>query len=238
MNRWLGGNIGSIILAALLTGCAALPAPIVIYENRLDSIWVKFDPDAGAGHSHPGEVTPEQMALVLRGVWVRHRDVVGGFGLFGDTEGTPAFSASEIARVAPYLSQAFKKASPRDMVTFYLISGNTTQGKLVTSGGLFLQDNHLYFLLANSRTSPSSVQYENTYEFDSRDDPLLPIARRKFTVGFAPDSVRIPNAQLRGTSAYGQFLDDSKLLVLDLNRLAGPSLSPSGSISPPAASPR
>lgn len=231
-----------ILLTVLAAGCATQPASIVIYEDRLDSIWVKFDPEAGTGHSHPAEVTPEQMALVLRGVWVRHRDIAGGFGLFGDTEGTPAFSASEIARVAPYLSQAFKKASPRDMVTFYLITGNTTQGKLVTSGGLFLQDSHLYFILANSRTSPSSVQYENTYEFDSRDDPLLPIARRKFTVGFTPDSVRIPNAQLRGTSAYGQFLDDSKLLVIDLPRLRTPSTSSSSpkvpSTGQPASPPR
>ncbi len=236
MSRWLEEMVGWIILAALVTGCVAQPAPIVIHEDRLDSIWVKFDPEAGAGHSHPAQLTPEQMALVLRGVWVRHRDIVGGFGFFGDKEGAPAFLASEIMRLAPYLSQAFKKASPRDMVTFYLTSGDPRQGKLVTSGGLFLRNGHLYVILANVRTSPSSVQYENTYEFDPRDDPLLPIARRKFTVGFTPDSARVPNAHLRRQQEYERYVDESKLLVIDLKQLAEAGKS-STSLNPPAATP-
>ncbi len=237
MSRWLEERVGWILLAALVTGCVAQPAPIVIHEDRVDSIWVKFDPEAGAGHSHPAQLTPEQMVLVLRGVWVRHRDIVGGFGFFGDKEGAPAFLASEIIRLAPYLSQAFKKASPRDMVTFYLNSGDPRQGKLVTSGGMFLRDGQLYFILANVRTSPSSVQYENTYEFDPRDDPLLPIARRKFTVGFTPDSARVPNAQLRGTKGYEGYLDESKLLVIDLPRLLAETTSSPSPTSPPTGKP-
>ena len=236
MTQRLAANLGWMVLCVLMTGCALRPAPIVIYEDRLDSIWLKFDPEAGTGHDHPASLTPEQMALVLRGVRVKHRDIVGGFGLFADQQGAPAFSASETTRVAPYLSQALKKASPKDMVTFYLTTVDPTLGKLVTSGGLFLRDGRLYFILANARTSPSSVQYENTYEIDTRDEPLLPIARFKFTVGFTPDSARIPNAQLRGTRGYERYIDESKLLVIDLKQLVEPGKSSTSPV-PPSATP-
>ncbi|MGH7209549.1 MAG: hypothetical protein ACREIL_09220 [Nitrospiraceae bacterium] len=234
MAHRLAASLGWIVLCVLLAACAVRPAPIVIYEDRLDSIWLKFDPEAGTGHDHPALLTPEQVAMILRGVRVRHRDIVGGFGLFADNEGAPAFSAPEITRVAPYLSQALKKASPKDMVTLYLTTVDPTLGKLVTSGGLFVRKDRLYFILANARTSPSSVQYENTYELDTRDEPLLPIARYKFTVGFTPDSARIPNAQLRGQKEYKRYIDESKLLVIDLKRLAEPEKSSTSPVPPPA----
>ena len=234
MTQRLAASLGWIMLCVLLAACAVRPAPIVIYEDRLDSIRLKFDPEAGTGHDHPALLTPEQVAMILRGVRVRHRDIVGGFGLFADQEGAPPFMASETTRVAPYLSQAFKKASPRDMVTFYLTTIDPTLGKLVTSGGLFLRGGHLYVILANARTSPSSVQYENTYELDTRDEPLLPIARYKFMVGFTPDSARIPNAQVRGKDGYERYLDESKLLVIDLKQLAESGKSSPSPIPNPA----
>lgn len=220
------------LMVATLVSCVKTPAPIVIYEDRRDSIWLKFDPEAGTGHGHPYSMTSEQMAKILRGVWVKHREVIAGFGLLGEGEGAPAFSGSEIAIMAPYLAEALRKASPKDMVTFYMTRGDPTLGKLVTSGGLFVQDNRMYFILANSHTSPSSVQYENTYEFEARDEPLIPIAKQKFTSGFTPQEVWIPNAKVRGTEGYERYLDESKLIIIDLQKLFAQTDNPS-SPSPP-----
>jgi len=228
-------NVGALVGGLLLAGCVAGPAPIVIYQDQLHSVRLTFDPEAGAGHSHPAALTAEQIAQVLRGVWVKHRDIVGGFGLFGDKEGVPAFSVTHVARLAPYVSQALSRASAQDMVTFYVITGDPSQGKLVTSGGLFVRQDRLYFILANAYTSPSSVQYENTYEIDTRDQPLLPIARYKFTAGFSPQEAWIPNSKVRGTESYERYVDEAKLLVIDLPRLfAQPHqpLSPQESSSP------
>jgi len=217
---WSGMICAWCILTGLwIGGCATDPAPIVIYEGRQESVWLHFDPKAGAGHSHPVSITSEQMAAVLKGVRVKSRDVIGGFELLSDKDSAPAFSSREILALAPYLSQAFKKASPKDIATFYLTTQDTGHGSLVTSGGLFVRNGHLYLILANVRTSPSSIQYENTYELDSKDQPLLPIARFKFSVGFIPNEARMPSGKARDSDGYPDYLDDSKLVVIDLARL-------------------
>lgn len=217
MHCYTAIGLGSILF--LLAGCAG-PAPIVIYEDKQESIWLKFDPKAGSGHSHPATISTEQMANLLNGVRVTDRNVVTGFELFKDIASVPAFSGFGISRLAPYLSQALKKASPQDMVTFYLATFDPSRGMLVTSGGLFVRNERVYFILANARTSPSTVQYENTYEINTRDQPLLPITRWKFSVLFTPQEAWIPNKHVRGTDGYEEYLDDSKLLVIDLKKLS------------------
>ena len=212
-------TISLIITTLLAVGCATSPTPIVIYEDAQTSVWLKFDPESGSGHSHPASIAPEQIAKVLHGVWVVHLNVVTGFGLFSDHEGAPVFSPGLIARLTPYLCDALKKASPKDIVTFYLVTGDPNLGKLVTSGGLFVRQDRLFFILANAHTSPSSVNYESTYEFDDRNQPLLPLAHFKFTVGFSPKEAWIRNAKAKGTEGYERYLDESKLLVIDLPRL-------------------
>lgn len=216
MHCYTAIGLGSILF--LFAGCAG-PAPIVIYEDKQESIWLKFDPKAGSGHSHPYSIPTEQMANLLNGVRITDRNVVTGFDLFRDVASSPAFSGLDISRLVPHLCQALQKASPKDMVTFYFAKFDATRGMVVTSGGLFVRNGRLYFILANARTSQSSVQYENTYEIDTRDQPLLPITRWKFHVLFTPQEARIPNKQVRGTDGYEGYLDESKLLVIDLKKL-------------------
>jgi hypothetical protein len=200
-------------------GCATDPPPIVIHEDPSESVWLKFDPRSGAGHSHPATVSADLMASVLRGIRVRGRDVVGGFGYFADQDSVPAFLPKDIPDLAARLSLALSKASPKDMATFYLTRNELNRGKVITSGGVFVRGRYLMLIVANAHTSPFSVQYENTSTIDTRDQPLLPIARFKFTAEFSPPDVRIPNAQVQGDENYGGYVDNSKLLVLDLARL-------------------
>ena len=211
-------HFGSLALVAMVVGCATGPAPIVVYEDRQASVWIQYDPEAGTGHDHPASLAPEQMSMILQGIRVMGRDVVGGFGFFGDKKGTPAFTPSQMTMLAPYLSQAFRKASPQDLVTFYLVtSGGDVR---VTSGGLFHRKGHLYVILANAHTSPSSVQYENTYEPNLRDQPLLPIARYKFEASFEPADAWVPNSRAKTQDQYDRsYVDKSKLLVIDLGRM-------------------
>lgn len=229
-------RFGSLALVTMVVGCATGPAPIVVYEDRQASVWIQYDPEAGTGHDHPASLAPEQMSRILQGIRVMGRDVVGGFGLFGDKKGSPAFSPSQMTMLAPYLSQAMKKASPRDMVTFYLITNSS--GVRVTSGGVFYRRGHLYVILANAHTSPSAVQYENTYEPNLRDQPLLPIVRYKFEVLFDPKDAWISNSRAKAQDQYDRsYVDESKLLVIDLNRMTTqPEPSRENAPSTPAAS--
>lgn len=216
-------TVCSLLLGWLSAGCVTEPPPIVIHEEPNSSIWLMFDPEAGRpGHSHPATFTPEQMELVLKGVSVVDRNRVIGEAreLFAhDQEVTQAFSAAQVKALAPLLAQAFKKASPVDMVTFYLLTGEKERGKVVTSGGLFVRKGRLYFIFANFRTSPATKIYETTYEIEARDMPLLPVARFLYIVGFKPKEAWIPNGEVRGKDGYERYLDESKLIIIDLDRL-------------------
>lgn len=210
--------ITTMFLAAM-SGCAADSPPIIIHEEKPLSVWLKFDPSNGTGHSHPATLSLEQMTAILRGISVRGRDTITGFSAFSSKETSPAFSPADASILAPYLVQALAKASPKDMATFYLVTRDLSRGELITSGGMFLRGRHLYVILANARTSPYSNQYENAHTIDTRDQPLLPIARYRFTAVFYPDQAWIPNKQVRGQDGYDRYMDESKLLVIDLDQL-------------------
>ena len=215
-------------------GCVTEPAPIVIYEDKYDSIWIKFDPEAkGAGHSHPANISPLQMAKILGGVLVADRSQILGTIKGDEEDWTPAFTAMQIKSLAPQLSEALRKASPKDLATFYLTIRDREHGKLVTSGGLFVRNERLYFILANYRTMPSSKIYETTYEIDTRSEPLLPTARFQFALGFRPKEAWIRNNELRRKDGYEWYMDESKLLIIDLKRL----LSETDAVNPPMTPP-
>jgi hypothetical protein len=209
-----------MVLTLLMTGCVTEPPPIVIFEDRYDSIWLKFDPEAtGSGHSHPVTIVPERMEKILEGVLVADRSQILGTVKGDEADWAPAFTPVQVKTLAPLLSQALRKASPKDMATFYLVIMDRERGKLVTSGGLFVRNRRLYFILANFRTMPSSKIYETTYEIDTRSEPLLPTARFQFALGFRPKRAWIPNGEVRGKDGYERYLDESKLVIIDLPRL-------------------
>ncbi len=210
---------GCLLADGLLVGCAAGPPPIVIYEDAQQYVRLQFDPRAGTGHSHPASLSLDQIATILRGVRVKGNDVIVGFGLLDNKDHGPAFSASQITTLAPYLSQALNKASPVDLATFYLVIRDSTKGPLITSGGVFVRNSHVYIILANTRTSPSTVQYETTYEPSTKDQPLLPLTRFKYTAHFDPPDAQLPTIQTQKADGYPGYLDEAKLIVIDLARL-------------------
>ena len=209
----------AVVVGVLLSGCGAGPTPIKIYEDDRNVIALHVDSKAGAGHSHPVSLEPGKLAMILNGIWLRGRDIVGGFGAFAEKETVPAFTPAEAVLLSQTLSQALKKASPKDLATFYLATLVPGKGVLITSGGVFVRSGHLYLILANARTSPLSVQYENTFTPDMRDSPLTAIARFKFAVSFSPQEALIANAQAKEQDQYEGYVDESKLVVIDLKRL-------------------
>ena len=206
----------------LMAGCAATPAPVVILDTPQQSVTLRFDPNAGLGHSHPVSLPPEQMRQVLAGIYVMNRDSLGLGGLLGKNGATPAFFASEIDALAPFLSEALRKASVSDLVAFYMTTADPKWERVITSGGLFVREGLMTVIVANFRTPPSSAPYEATaYEMDNRDAPLMPIARYKFTISFAPEDAVAPKQVLqRG------YVDPAKIVVIDLHRLSANNAKP------------
>jgi hypothetical protein len=209
----------------------------VVYESQQALVRLEVDPRAGTGHAHPTALATDQIATVLKGVRVLRRNVIVGFIGQPDEAGIPAFSTREILVLAPHLARALEQASPKELVTFVIMAQDPGRGPVLTSGGLFVRNGHLYVILANARTSPSGVQYENTYAIDLKDQPLLPIARFKFAIGFVPTEARLPLRATLEADGYPGYLDESKLIVLDLARLFGQPTSLSPASQPRGASP-
>lgn len=201
------------------TGCLATPQPIVISQTTGQVVEVRYDARAGKGHSHPRALTVSQITSILKGVQIHDRDLVGTAGLLMGSDAVPAFTDKDVAALAPHLVAGLAKASPVDLVSFYLAQRGSNRAPLITSGGVFIRNQRLYLILANARTSPSSIQYENTYETNSLSNPLLPIARFKFVAGFVPADWRVVTSDAKRLDEWDGFLDESKVLVIDLARV-------------------
>ena len=203
------------ILMAFLTGCAG-PPPRTIYQDPITSIRLYIDERAGAGHSHPGHVPADHMALVLSGVRVVPRSGYISSLITGQPQANPAFTAGEIQTLAPRLSRALSQATPQELVTFYRRFTDASIGLGITSGGMFVQDNHLFVILANHRNLPTEGMNQNMVtNFDPVDSPLIPISRSSFRIDFEPAAAVVP-ADRRPAWSY---LDEGRILAINLQAL-------------------
>jgi hypothetical protein len=214
-----------ILTAALfLSGCFSGPDFIPIYNTRMIDVRLMQDMQTNTRHNHPYTITTDAMVKVLSGVQVEERDTITGIGIFGSKEGKAAFTRTEIANVSPHLVEALRKASPKDLATFYMYVSDGHDRRAVTSGGIFVDGNHIHVILANWRSVPSGGQdYTVAMEVDTRDDPLLPISPFRFRVGFYPTEAWVRNRSERydpGFPAYhSSYEDPAKYIVVDLENL-------------------
>jgi hypothetical protein len=213
---WCPLALGAVILA--FWGCSNTPPPRPFYQDTVTSIRLQQDEHARNPHSHPANVTPEMMSQILSGVRVISRQGIFRSLGVGKSEQTPAFSAIEIYTLAPKLSAALTQAQPNELVTFYSRISDENIGLGITSGGLFVQDQQLYFVLANNRTLPTAGMGRQhiDYAIDPVDTPLLPISRLDFRTGFTPGTALIRDED----RIAWPYIDQGRLLVIDLIQLA------------------
>ena len=202
-----------------LGGCETGPTPFPILDRPDMQVAVTATGQMANQHSHPFSFNEVVLGKVLRGMKVVDRDRMLGFGILGETGGTPAFLDSQIVQLAPALARGFRLSSPWDIVTFYFLTPNNEGETLVSSGGMFVTDKRfLHILLANSRTRPSdtSNSFVTGSELDHRQHPLIPIGRFQFRLSFdLPDALVVDD----GTSGWPSLVDQEQTIILDLFKL-------------------
>lgn len=219
----------TVIILTVQFGCSSLPPPRTSYQDPITSIRLYIDERADTGHSHPGQVRPDQMARVLGGLRVVPRSGYISSLITGQPQANPAFSSSEIQMLAPRLSAALAEATPQEVVTFYRRVSDASVGLAITSGGMFLQDNVLYVVLANNRNLPTEGMNQNMVtDFDPIESPLIPISRTSFRVEFTPPTAIVP----RDERQSWPYIDQGRILAIDLQQLNRDLKS-----APPAAKP-
>lgn len=215
----------SVLLAATAHfGCTTPPPPRTSYQDPITAIRLYVDDRARSGHQHPADVSSEQMAKVLGGLRVIPRSGFIGSLITGQAQATTAFSSTEIHALAPRLSRALTEAKPDELVTFYRRFSDSGTGLAITSGGMFVQDGYLVVVLANNRTLPTDGMNQNMVtDFDPVDSPLVPISRTSFRVEFAhPSALAAPDKR-----PSWPYIDEGRILAIDLRRLSTESKSPS-----------
>jgi hypothetical protein len=180
MARWharLRRQVWSLVGSAVLAACApAHFTTLTIYETPQAFVRLEVDRTLGptSGHSHPANLSTQQMASALRGIIVQ--EPLTRLPFYDDLSVPrrhPAFSEEEIEYWAPLLTVALSKATPEEVVTFYRSARISGTKREVTSGGIFLDGEELHIILSNLRSGTHHTA--DIGVTDTEDDRLTPM---------------------------------------------------------------
>ncbi len=211
-----------LVLALCVLSCAGCAVPEVparvVYEDPTN--FVRLEPDAGVRpndqatfHHHPASIGAEDMAGILRGLRVRDHRIGIHAHIAGEAPWEPAFEDDQIAVLAPRLVEALALAAPSELVTFYISTPQTSINREITSGGLYLQGNHLHFILANRSMIYGVPAHGMVYD---RRYPMKPTDPKWFDLSFEPEAAMVKQKPSAIDLLLGREKDE---LVIDLGTL-------------------
>lgn len=218
----------------VLSGCASAPIPtLTVYETPHSFVRLQTDPSSWQQprHSHPADVSTEQLEAVLRGIMIQEPLTrVPLYDDLGAPRRHPAFTEEAVAFWAPLLRLGLNKATPEEVVTFYQSRPLAFMRREVTSGGVYLEGEKLHIALTNYHSETNSIA--DSGMADNQDDRLTPLrslAPQKGTLDFEPPEFRV-KPEDDGLAAWVQW--DKRELIIRLGRL------PVKARVPPPASPQ
>ncbi len=221
---WRGWYRLGLMVAVLLVGlgwagCATPPVPArAVYEDPVRFIRLERDPDSYVErptslHSHPAQISVDEMVLVLKGLQVRdHRFWLYAMA-FGQAEWRPVFSDDEVALLAKQTTLAFEKADATERIAYYLSQPQSSIKREITTGGLYLRGTKLHFILSNHHTQYGVPSYGLIYD---RRYPTKPTTPKWFDLTFQP----VEAVESRSTGFF-QFLfgEEKDEIIIDLSKL-------------------
>ncbi len=189
---------------------------LTIFETPSRSVHLTVDPTIylDSDFSHPVAIPADTMKALLGGLVII--EPVSFFSWpFKENKSPrhPLFSDADIRFWAPLLAKALDSATPEEMVTFYQSDDISAVSREVTSGGLFVKDQLLYFILTNYRApSQFMADYGTADTLDDRRNPLRSMAPQQVTLQFEPD--RLVVAPQENSQSVGLSLQRRAIAVL------------------------
>ncbi len=170
-------------------GCASKPpaqTKSIVEEGRNTVVIERTD--ASEQYSHPVNVTPAEVATLLRGVrtWER-RHFIHRLAM-GETPKVRAFRDDEIAWLAPPLSEALAKGVSDERVSFHLSHLADTGEEETTAGWLYVREPILYLVLTEVHNRHAPTPDISKYIREMPDVPAQPAA---FNVTFEPEEYMV-----------------------------------------------
>ena len=210
-----------IFLVVHVSGCAAPPLySYIIYEDPTSFVRLEVSPEVDNDepetfHSHPEDLSNEQLTQIFQGLLVReHRSSL--LLLFMDlAESVPAFTPKEVMFLSQHVGKALRQAVPRELVTFYMSRPLNATTREVTSGAVFIQSNQFHFMLRNYRTVYNIPPFGLVYD---RRHPAYSLMPRNIDVMFQPSDLTIPTPVSFFENLVGETHDGE--IILDLSRFS------------------
>ena len=144
------------LLIALFTGlisACSMSTGTIVYDKDDRQVGLQPDPtvtpaDTRINNSHPAQVTPEEIRIVLGSL------MVSGWsgtlvGLIEQPRPLPVFAAAELELIAEPIALAFQQATPFERVWFSLPKLNTAYSEERTTGALFLRGRYLHVVVTD-----------------------------------------------------------------------------------------
>ena len=180
-----------------------------LYEDphRVVGLQTIPDGDNGTRFSHPASLRKEDIANVMKGLYVETRDVPISLPLLGggQPKRRPLFSKGEIEFFAPLFARGFLLAGPNQIVTFYETAEISDVHELTTSGGMFVQGNALHVVLSNYGVKTEIWQDSEEYRAPIRIRPLYPIDPQPGRLVFDPPRFMVqPQRGILATLTQGK----------------------------------
>jgi hypothetical protein len=204
---------------AALAACAIPQIPSrLVYEDPVNFVRLETDdtvpPDIPQRfHSHPFVISPELMAVILKGFSVQEHRIKLQKMVSGEAPREQAFREDEIALLVPKLSEALARAEPTERVTFYLSRPQTSVKREITTGGFYMQGDHLHFVLGNHRIIYGIPAYGMVYD---RRYPMRPTAAKGFDLYFDPETAVAKPRRPFWSRLFGRDKDE---MVIDVRKL-------------------
>ena len=210
----------------LLAGCAIPMVPYrSVYEDPVNYVRLEVD-DAvlpewpPSAHAHPKTMRADDVARILGGISVKEHRIWLQKWLQGEAPLMPAFRPEELALLSQQIAEAFVLAQPDERVTFYLSQPQTSVKRIITTGGVYLHDTELHFILGNWQVVYGIPTYGMIYD---RRYPMRPTAAKGFYLYFYPAEATVTQRNSLWDTLLANTTDE---LVIDLTKTVPGPLVP------------
>jgi hypothetical protein len=214
-----------------VSGCAIPMVPYrAVYEDPVNYVRLERDETVlpewpPSAHAHPKTMRAEDVARILGGISVKEHRIWLQKWLQGEAPLMPAFRPEELALLSQQLAEAFALAQLDERVTFYLSQPQTSVKRIITTGGVYLHDTELHFILGNWQIVYGIPTYGMIYD---RRYPMRPTAAKGFNLFFDPSEATVIQAHSFLDTVLANTTDE---LVIDLTKVvSGPIAALSGAV--------
>ena len=160
----------TLLLAVLVLiglGCARLPyTTMVINDDQRVAVMLQREVTP-AGYTHPVQITPQQVAAILRGFSLREQQRLPLRWFAEEAPPIKIFREDELQALAPHLADALQKVGPEERVYFELFApGLNPRYRRDVIGGWVAVHDRFFHLTMDYFHAQQPVRKSDAYDYN------------------------------------------------------------------------